>query len=122
MLNDKHIELKKTNNLIGSKTYASINSHNFLELSRRDDLESLGYMLIYFYLGTVSWNDISHLNSNDVNESIKQLKINIINDLTLPKVLINYIKYVKSLEFKDRPNYNFILNDFKKEMESISIS
>jgi serine/threonine protein kinase len=122
MLNDKHIELKKTNNLIGSKTYASINSHNFLELSRRDDLESLGYMLIYFYLGTVSWNDISNLNSNDVNQSIKQLKINIINDMTLPKVLTNYMKYVKSLEFKDRPNYKFILNDFKKEMESISIS
>jgi casein kinase I family protein HRR25 len=120
MRNDKHIELKKTNNLIGSRTYASINSHNFLELSRRDDLESLGYMLIYFYLGTLSWNDISNLNSNDVNKSIKQLKINIINDMTLPKVLTNYMKYVKSLEFKDRPNYNFILNDFKKEMESIS--
>lgn len=85
-------------------------------------MESLGYMLIYFYLGTVSWNDISHLNSNDVNESIKQSKINIINDMTLPKVLTNYMKYVKSLEFKDRPNYKFILNDFKKEMESISIS
>jgi serine/threonine protein kinase len=116
-----HIEIKRTNNLIGSKTFASINSHNFLELSRRDDLESLGYMMIYFYLGSLSWRDISNLNSSDdVNEKIKEIKNSIINESKLPNVLINYIKYVKSLEFKERPNYNFIINDFKKEIDSIS--
>jgi casein kinase I family protein HRR25 len=45
----KNIENKKTNSLIGSLTYASINAHKLVELTMRDDLESLGYMLIYFF-------------------------------------------------------------------------
>jgi serine/threonine protein kinase len=49
LVNNCHIPEKSINNLIGSLNYASINSHNFIELSRRDDLESLGYLLIYLY-------------------------------------------------------------------------
>jgi casein kinase I family protein HRR25 len=118
---EKHIEKKKISNLIGSRTYASINAHNFIELSRRDDLESLGYMLIYFYVGALSWQDISETsNHEDTNNKIKYLKMNIIEKSNIPDVLITFIKYVRSLEFDEKPNYYLISDNFKREIEIIS--
>jgi hypothetical protein len=114
--------MTKTSSLIGSKTYASINSHNYLELSRRDDLESLGYMMIYLYLGTLSWQDISVLTTDkeDINEKIKQLKENIV-DKNLPIVLVNYMNYVRKLDFNEKPNYYVIIDNFTKEIENMSL-
>ena len=111
MTNDKHKPIKKTNNLIGSLTYCSINAHNYIELSRRDDMESLGYMLAFLYLGTLPWQKTTLENIVD----IKILKQNIPNKL--PKILENYIKYVKSLEYEEKPNYFLIIDDFKRELE-----
>ena len=105
-----HIPQKKTHNLIGSQTYASINAHNLIELTRRDDLESLGYMLMYFYSGFLPWQ------LDKTNENIKKQKQDIVDDVRLPKVLINYMKYVRSLGFSEKPNYIKIIHDFKKEL------
>jgi len=109
----RHIEEKEVNNLIGSKMYASINAHNLIELSRRDDLESLGYMLVYFYLGNLPWQNIEE------DEKIKKLKEKIINNVNLPDVLVNYIKYVRLLDFNETPNYYLIIENFKNEILSI---
>jgi len=109
--NNQHILLKNTHNLIGSRMYASINAHNFLELSRRDDLESLGYMLIYFYLGTLPWQNLE----NNSEEIIKSKK-NIIN-YTLPCVFIDYIKYITELNFEEKPDYNTIKEMFNREID-----
>ena len=111
--NDKHIDIKKTNNLIGTNNFASVNAHEFNELSRRDDLESLGYMLIYFYNGELIWKDYSD------NEMIKIIKNHIINDERIPKILIQYLKIIKCLEFKESPNYNLIINIFKDELKGL---
>jgi casein kinase I family protein HRR25 len=114
----KHIQEKKTHNLIGSRTYASINAHNFVELSRRDDIESLGYMLIYFYLGCLSWHDISEI--GNTNENIKNLKEKIINGAGLPDILVNLIKYSRQIRFDEKPNYFFIIDNFKREIELLT--
>ena len=121
MNGNSHIELKNTSSLIGSQTYASINAHEFKELSRRDDMESLGYLLLYFYLGTLKWQDISNLGSSysDLNDTIKQMKIMVLEDRTIPVVLLNYLKYVRTLHFKDKPFYDDIIEDFKSEIENI---
>jgi casein kinase I family protein HRR25 len=117
MKDNKHIEQKKTHNLIGSKTYASINSHNFIELSRRDDMESLGYMLIYFYLGCLSWENISILSDGEnTNHKIKDLKSEIIDKGNLPNVFIDYMKYVRGLEFTEKPDYLYIIEKLKREI------
>eukprot|EP01022_Parablepharisma_sp_SALTPOND_P026378 TRINITY_DN630_c0_g1_i1.p2 TRINITY_DN630_c0_g1~~TRINITY_DN630_c0_g1_i1.p2 ORF type:complete len:194 (-),score=15.49 TRINITY_DN630_c0_g1_i1:634-1215(-) len=52
----KHIAYKDIGGLIGTAKYASFNAHNGFEQSRRDDLESLGYLLVYFFRGTLPWN------------------------------------------------------------------
>ena len=115
MTNDEHNPVKKTNNLIGSLTYASINTHNCIELSRRDDMESLGYMLIYFYLGKLPWQDLSSENIN----VIQKLKQDITIQDKLPQILVNYIKYVRCLEYEEKPNYFLIIDNFKRELEII---
>lgn len=119
LIDGKHIPFKKTHNLIGSQTYASINAHKCIELSRRDDLESLGYMLIYFYKGFLQWQ-ISDI--ENTSYKISQLKQYITNeDMYLPKVLSNYIHYVRGLGFEETPNYTLMIESFKKEIENINI-
>lgn len=112
MQDNKHVSLKHTHNLIGSKMYASINAHNFIELSRRDDLESLGYMLTYFYLDGLPWQNFEISNTEIIN-----LKQNIINSNNLPDILINYLKYVTTLQFDETPDYNIINEMFNREIE-----
>jgi len=114
MINNKHINIKKTHNLIGSNTYASINSHNFIELTRRDDLESLGYMLIYFYMGFLPWNNVSN------EEMIIKLKNDILKIDKCPMVLLDFLKYSRSMEYKEKPNYYLIIDNFKREIEILS--
>lgn len=111
--NDKHIEMKKVNNLIGTNNFASVNAHDFNELSRRDDLESLGFMLIYFYFGNLIWKDYTD------NEMIRVMKNTIINDENNPKILIEYFKIIKCLEFKEKPNYDLLINMFKDQLKEI---
>ena len=111
--NDEHNPIKKTNNLIGSLTYASINTHNCIELSRRDDMESLGYMLAFFYLGKLPWQEVK-IENCDIIQNLKQ---NITSNDKLPQILVNYIKYVRSLEYEEKPNYFLIVDNFKRELE-----
>ena len=113
MNNDEHNPIKKINNLIGSLTYASINTHNCIELSRRDDMESLGYMLVFFYLGTLPWQELTSENI----DIIQKLKQDITSNDKIPQILVNYIKYVRSLEYEEKPNYFLIIDNFKRELE-----
>jgi casein kinase I family protein HRR25 len=114
LIDNKHIPQKKTSNLIGSNTYASINAHNFIELSRRDDLESLGYMLIYFYLGSLPWQQQE---TSNTKERIIYLKHFMTESNQLPEVLHEYMIYVRNLSFEETPDYNNIINRFKREIE-----
>jgi len=102
-----------SNSLIGSPMYASINAHKLIDLTRRDDLESLGYMLAYFYLGSLKWEGSNTL----TNEEYIYLKSKITENLMLPEVLVNYIKYVHSLEFEEKPNYELFMDIFRRELE-----
>ena len=111
MNNNTHIENKKTNSLIGSLTYASINAHHFMELSRRDDLESLGYMLIYFFKGELEWQKIED------TKLIPNMKEKILDDKCVPEILKYYLRHVRGLTFEETPNYIWIENMFKREIQ-----
>jgi serine/threonine protein kinase len=112
--NDKHISIKNTHGLIGSYMYASINAHKYTELSRRDDLESLGYMLIYFYLDFLPWQ---YMDCKLENNKIIEEKKNIINTEKLPDIFIEYMNYVRNLLFDEKPNYSFIINNLVKKLD-----
>jgi len=105
-------EVKKSSSLIGSLSYASINAHNFIELSKRDDLLSLGYMLMYFYFGNLPWREIDP--TFNINDKVKKLKIEILNNEKLPEILKTYMEYVNKLEINETPNYELLISKFKK--------
>lgn len=111
--NDIHIEIKQTNGLIGSLTYCSINAHSHCELSRRDDLESLGYMLIYFSLGGLPWRE-----TKEKNEILKQ-KMEIIFQPNVPSILKEFIQYTRAMEFKETPFYEKYINIFMSEIKCL---
>lgn len=112
--NGKHNKIKKTNRMIGSNNYASISSHKCYELSRRDDLESLSYMLIYLNFGFLPWNNESN------EEIIINLKNDIIKDNRYPLVLLELLKYSRTMEYEEKPNYYLIIDNLKSELQILS--
>lgn len=111
--NGKHIQMSTINNIIGTPRYASVNVHNNMEPSRRDDLESIGYMLIYLAKGTLPWKGIR--TKKTMKKQIGDMKKNIkLTELTkeLPKCFYSYMKYVKKLAFDEDPNYECIKSMF----------
>ena len=120
---DDHIPMKQTSSLIGSRTYASINAHNFVEISRRDDLESLCYTLIYLVQGKLDWQITSlqnHEHPKLTNLRIRDMKINMIES-SEPSVFINSLKYIRTLEFTDKPDYAYLIEIFSTELENLHV-
>lgn len=103
--------VKKTTGLIGSLTYASLNAHNYTELSYRDDLESLGYMLIYFYQGFLDWQKTADI------KLIIQMKQQVVDNEKIPIVLRDFLRSVRTLGFKEMPDYNTLISLLKRELE-----
>ena len=112
--NGQHNKIKKTHHMIGSKNYASISSHKCYDLSRRDDLESLSYMLIYLNLGFLPWNNVSD------EKNIVNLKKDILKNGNYPLVLLDFLRYSRTMEYEEKPNYYLIIDNFKRELEILS--
>ena len=113
----ENVHLKQTTgkSIVGTARYSSINSHLGIELSRRDDLESLGYMLIYFAKGSLPWQGVPADNKQDKYALIGKMKQDcILEDLCngLPTAFQDYMSCVRSLEFKERPNYKYLYDLF----------
>ena len=109
--NGQHIPFKERKSLIGTSRYASIYSHLGYEQSRRDDLESLVYSLIYFSRGSLPWMGIKEKNKQEKYKKILQIKLNSeVNVLCdkLPKEFIEFVNYIKELGFEHRPNYQYL--------------
>jgi len=111
-----HIPYKEGKRLTGTARYASINTHIGIEQARRDDLECLGYTLIYLAKGGLSWQGIK--------DSDKKEKYNKIGDKKsktptvtlcegLPQEFVNYMNYCLSLSFEDKPDYTSLKKLFR---------
>lgn len=103
-----HIKERSGKGLVGTARYTSINSHLGLEQSRRDDLESIGYMFIYFVKGRLPWQNMDIKDKNEKYKKIAELKKTIpLEELCkdLPDIFLTYMKKVRELKFKERPNY-----------------
>lgn len=72
----QHIPYKDGKSLTGTARYASLNTHLGVEQSRRDDLECLGFVLIYFLKGGLPWQGVKAKTRTEKYETIKNMKIN----------------------------------------------
>ncbi|KAI0653132.1 kinase-like protein [Cubamyces menziesii] len=92
---------------VGTCLFASLNTHVGIEASRRDDLESLAYMLIYFLRGTLPWRKLKGETVSETWDLIRDKKLETEPVLTvgLPAEFDVFYRYVRSLEFEDLPDY-----------------
>ena len=109
--NGEHMKMGKIKKIIGSLNYCSINSHLLNELSRRDDMEMIGYVLINISCGNLLWETLT--NENEIMKR-KILLTSNIKIPGIPDVFILYLKYVKNLGFEEKPDYEYIRELFSK--------
>ena len=120
--NNNHIPFKKYKKMIGQNLiYGSINALSGIELSRRDDLESLAYALIYFINGSLPWEGMKIKNKDEKIKEILEMKKKIKEDdlcCGLPDEIKLFISYIKNLKFEEEPDYNYLKNMLKVVINS----
>ncbi|KAG2284821.1 hypothetical protein Bca52824_056041 [Brassica carinata] len=112
----QHIPYRENKNLTGTARYASMNTHLGIEQSRRDDLESLGYILMYFLKGSLPWQGLKAGTKKQKYERISEKKVSTsIESLCrgYPSELASYFHYCRSLRFDDKPDYNYLKRIFR---------
>ncbi|XP_061371112.1 casein kinase 1-like protein 2 isoform X2 [Gastrolobium bilobum] len=112
----QHIPYRENKNLTGTARYASMNTHLGIEQSRRDDLESLGYVLMYFLRGSLPWQGLKAGTKKQKYEKISEKKVSTsIESLCrgYPSEFASYFHYCRSLRFDDKPDYAYLKRLFR---------
>ena len=112
----KHISYKDNKSLTGTLRYISLNGHLGIESSRRDDLESVGYILTYFLLGSLPWQGLKIKSSKEKLQAILERKISTSSATlckNLPCEFEKYFKTVRELKFEQKPDYQALRGLFK---------
>merc|ERR1711915_1107862 len=107
----QHIPYRENKNLTGTARYTSINTHLGIEQSRRDDMEALGYILIYFLQGTLPWQGLRAKTKAQKYEKISEKKLSTpVEELCkgTPAEFATYQSYVRSLRFEEKPDYAYL--------------
>jgi casein kinase 1/casein kinase I family protein HRR25 len=109
-----HIPLRENRNIVGTPNFVSINVHDGYEPSRRDDLESLAYIMLYLTREKLPWVNCDCENSiMNMNGWIRGEKMRIMTDSDTPEIIRKYFEYCRNLKFDETPDYNFILKFLK---------
>ena len=112
----EHIPHKDNKSLTGTARYASVNAHLGIEQSRRDDLESIGHVLLYFLRGSLPWQGQPGRSKAEKYANIKkQKKETSIEDLCKdqPDEFKEFMQYCRGLNFTADPDYGYIINLFE---------
>lgn len=111
-----HIPYREKKSLTGTARYASMFTHLGVEQSRRDDLESIGYVLIYFCRGSLPWQGLTGATKSAKYQAISDKKVGTtVEQLCqgFPPEFANYLNYTRSLRFADKPDYAYLRKLFR---------
>ncbi|KAL9275306.1 Casein kinase 1-like protein [Drosera capensis] len=112
----KHIPYRENKNLTGTARYASVNTHLGVEQSRRDDMESLGYVLMYFLRGSLPWQGLKAGTKKQKYDKISEKKMLTPIEVlcrSYPTEFASYFHYCRSLRFEDKPDYSYLKRLFR---------
>ena len=119
----KHYKIRNNLSFVGTLRYASLNSHKGIRQSRRDDLESMIYILIYFLKGKLPWQDIKAKQKEERHKLITEIKSKVtIESLCedIPNEFAELLTYVKNLEFDEKPYYGKFYAFFHNLIEKLN--
>lgn len=111
-----HIPYRENKNLTGTARYASINTHLGVEQSRRDDMESLGYVMLYFCRGSLPWQGLKAATKKQKYDRIMEKKMTTPTEVLcrgFPNEFSVYLNYTRSLRFDDKPDYSYLRKIFR---------
>jgi len=112
----QHIPYREDKNLTGTARYASINAHLGIEQSRRDDMESLGYVLMYFNRSTLPWQGLKAATKRQKYEKISEKKMSTAVEVLckgFPAEFAMYLNYCRGLRFDEAPDYMYLRQLFR---------
>lgn len=125
----KHVRPKQGTSFTGTVRYSSINALQRMTTSRRDDIESLAYVMIYFLKGRLPWQQAArplanHSTEKQRKERVLEMKLSMkVNDLCdgLPNEFVVFVNYCRQLRFEEKPNYSFLRRLFGYGGEAVYI-
>lgn len=112
----QHIPYVEHKSLTGTARYASINTHLGIEQSRRDDLESIGFLLMYFNRGGLPWQGLKANTKKEKYDKISEKKMSTPIEVlckNVPSDFATYLNYCRSLRFDDKPDYAYLRRLFR---------
>tara|TARA_B110000444_G_scaffold82935_3_gene78387 strand:+ start:3796 stop:4569 length:774 start_codon:yes stop_codon:yes gene_type:complete len=109
--NKKHIEVRSINSIIGSPNYISQNVTRLIEPTRRDDMESIIYIILYMLLDETNYKNYTN-NTLNIQKELSTIE-SLINDNDIDVNLFLALRYIRKLNYSQQPNYNYITGLFQ---------
>ena len=116
---NEHIPYKEGKSILGTVRYISIYTHFGIEQSRRDDIESLGYILVYLAKGILPWQGQKAKTKKEKYKIIMDKKLEFKPEMLchgLPDEFRQFFEYIRGVQFTEKPDYSFLHGLFNKIM------